>query len=117
MSVIHAETPAGRKEAGRAKILASAGRGFRRHGFGGVGVDALAQEAGVTSGAFYAHFKSKAEAFRATVSAGLAGFRQRVDSYQEHLRKELARAICGVLYGRSAYLRPRRQLRPAESQR
>jgi AcrR family transcriptional regulator len=68
-------------------ILASAGRGFRRHGFGGVGVDTLAQEAGVTSGALYAHFKSKAEAFRATVSAGLAGLRQRVASYQEQYGK------------------------------
>jgi AcrR family transcriptional regulator len=75
--------PAGRKEAGRAKILASAGRGFRRHGFGGVGVDTLAHEAGVTSGAFYAHFKSKADAFRAAMGAGMRDLRQGVASFQE----------------------------------
>lgn len=79
--------PAGRKEAGRAKILASAGRGFRRHGFGGVGVDSLAQEAGVTSGAFYAHFKSKADAFRAALDKGLADLRQGISDFRERYGK------------------------------
>lgn len=64
--------PVGKKEESRARILASAGRGFRRHGFGGLGIDGLAKAAGVTSGAFYAHFKSKTEAFRAAVGAGMA---------------------------------------------
>ena len=62
---------AGRKEEGRARLLAGAGRGFRRLGYGGLGVDGLAKEAGVTSGAFYAHFRSKAEAFAAAVAAGM----------------------------------------------
>lgn len=64
--------PVGKKEESRAKILAAAGRGFRSLGFGGLGVDGLAKEAGVTSGAFYAHFGSKAEAFREAVRAGVA---------------------------------------------
>lgn len=68
--------PIGRKEEGRARLLASAGRGFRRAGFGGVGIDGLAKDAGVTSGAFYAHFKSKAEAFTAAVAAGMADLRE-----------------------------------------
>jgi TetR/AcrR family transcriptional repressor of nem operon len=63
---------AGKKAKSRARILASAGRGFREQGFGGLGVDGLAKAAGVTSGAFYAHFKSKAEAFREAVRAGMA---------------------------------------------
>jgi len=63
--------PAGKKEESRARILAGAGRGFRGHGYGGLGVDGLAKEAGVTSGAFYAHFKSKADAFREAVSLGM----------------------------------------------
>jgi AcrR family transcriptional regulator len=63
--------PAGKKAESRARILASAGQGFRRHGYGGLGVDGLAKAAGVTSGAFYAHFKSKAEAFRETVRTGM----------------------------------------------
>ena len=70
----------GQKEESRARILESAGRGFRSQGYGGLGVDALAREAGVTSGAFYAHFKSKALAFRAAVTEGLASLRHRVES-------------------------------------
>jgi len=62
---------AGRKEEGRRRVLAAAGRGFRRHGFGGIGVDGLARQAGVTSGAFYAHYPSKAAAFAAAVEAGM----------------------------------------------
>lgn len=65
--------PVGKKEESRAKILTSAGRGFRSHGYGGLGVDGLAKAAGVTSGAFYAHFKSKRDAFREAVTAGMAG--------------------------------------------
>lgn len=64
--------PVGKKEESREKILVSAGQGFRRHGFGGLGIDGLAKAAGVTSGAFYAHFKSKADAFRASVTRGMA---------------------------------------------
>ena len=69
----------GRKEDSRARILESAGRGFREHGYGGLGVDALAKQAGVTSGAFYAHFKSKAGAFREAVTEGLASLRRRIE--------------------------------------
>lgn len=64
--------PVGKKEESRLRILASAGRGFRAHGYGGLGVDGLAKAAGVTSGAFYAHFKSKRDAFSETVAAGMA---------------------------------------------
>jgi TetR/AcrR family transcriptional regulator, transcriptional repressor for nem operon len=74
--------PAGRKEAGKAKVLSGAGRGFRVRGYGGAGVDSLANEAGVTSGAFYAHFKSKAEAFRAAVGAGLEDLRRGITDFR-----------------------------------
>ncbi|MFL5305785.1 MAG: TetR family transcriptional regulator [Polyangia bacterium] len=56
----------------RSRILDAAGRAFRRGGLGGVGVDGLAKEAGVTSGAFYVHFDSKATAFRESVVQGVA---------------------------------------------
>jgi TetR/AcrR family transcriptional regulator, transcriptional repressor for nem operon len=59
------------KQQSRARILASAGQGFRVSGYGGLGIDGLAKRAGVTSGAFYGHFGSKAEAFRAAVTEGL----------------------------------------------
>lgn len=69
-----------RSEETRARILASAGRGFRRHGYGGLGIDGLAKDAGVTSGAFYAHFKGKADAFRAAMVAGMGDLRQGIET-------------------------------------
>lgn len=69
----------------RQRILNAAGRGFRKGGFGGIGVDGLAKEAGVTSGAFYAHFDSKAVAFREAVAAGMAELKDGVRHCQaEH---------------------------------
>jgi TetR/AcrR family transcriptional repressor of nem operon len=43
----------------RERILASAARRFRESGFDGVSVKDLMHEAGLTHGAFYAHFPSK----------------------------------------------------------
>jgi len=70
------------KETARKKILSAVGRGFRRHGYDGIGVDGLAKEAGVTSGAFYGHFASKGDAFEAAALAGLVELRQAVERYQ-----------------------------------
>ena len=67
------------KEAARARILGAVGRGFRRLGYGGIGVDGLAKEAGVTSGAFYGHFESKAAAFEAAALAGLVELREAIE--------------------------------------
>jgi TetR/AcrR family transcriptional regulator, transcriptional repressor for nem operon len=75
-------TKAGEGDA-RARLLDAAGRGFRTGGFGGAGVDALAKGAGLTSGAFYAHFGSKAEVFRLAVADGLAFLRNGVLSFRE----------------------------------
>ncbi len=69
----------GHKDEARARILDAAGRGFRRLGFGGIGVDGLAKEAGVTSGAFYGHFPSKAEAFKAAAVVGLVQLREGIE--------------------------------------
>lgn len=59
------------KAEARAKIVDAAGRAFRRNGYGGIGVDGLAKEAGVTSGAFYGHFKSKDAAFAEIALQGI----------------------------------------------
>ena len=67
------------KEEARARIRDAAGRGFRRLGFGGIGVDGLAKEAGVTSGAFYGHYPSKAEAFKDVAVAGLVQLREGIE--------------------------------------
>ena len=50
-----------KKEAIRNAIVDAAGRKMREQGFHGIGVDALAEEAGYTSGAFYSQFGSKQE--------------------------------------------------------
>lgn len=60
-----------KSERTRAKLIESAGKSFRKAGYAGVGVDSIAQEAGVTSGAFYAHLGSKDGAFRTALLAGL----------------------------------------------
>lgn len=70
------------KESSRTKILHAIGRGFRAQGYGGIGVDGLAREAGVTSGAFYGHFASKSEAFQAAAVAGLVELRETVAQLQ-----------------------------------
>lgn len=64
-------------------MVAAAGRGFRRKGFGGIGVDGLAKEAQVTSGAFYGHFPSKEAAFGEAVAAGVEDLRTGVALMQQ----------------------------------
>lgn len=61
----------GHREEARARILTAVGRGFRKRGYGGIGVDGLAKEAAVTSGALYGHFPSKEAAFKEAVIAGI----------------------------------------------
>lgn len=73
------------KQQTRQRIVQAATRGFRKGGFGGIGVDGLAKEAGLTSGAFYVHFGSKTEAFTAAVTEGLVELKQGVLAAQaEH---------------------------------
>lgn len=59
------------KEQTRQRVVQAAARGFRSNGYGAIGVDGLARQAGVTSGAFYKHFSSKSEAFRVAVGFGM----------------------------------------------
>jgi AcrR family transcriptional regulator len=73
----------GHKEESRARILEAVGRGFRRHGLGGIGVDGLAKEAGVTSGAFYGHFGTKVQAFEEAAVAGLEALLASVTQLQD----------------------------------
>jgi TetR/AcrR family transcriptional regulator, transcriptional repressor for nem operon len=69
----------GHREEARARILAAVGRGFRKRGYGGIGVDGLAREAAVTSGALYGHFPSKEAAFKEAVIAGLDELRAGIE--------------------------------------
>src|SRR5262245_57889867 len=60
------------KDKARAALVDAAGRLFREQGVAATGIDAIARETGQTSGAFYAHFPSKADVFRDAVEAGFA---------------------------------------------
>jgi TetR/AcrR family transcriptional regulator, transcriptional repressor for nem operon len=71
-----------KKEGTRKKMLDAAGRSFRSYGYSGIGVDGLAKEAGVTSGAFYSHFGSKSAAFDNALEAGLDEVIQAVPQFQ-----------------------------------
>src|SRR5215211_4528885 len=60
--------PKDQKQATRQRILEAAGRRFKQDGIDGAGVAAVMSDAGLTNGAFYAHFASK-EDLVATVLA------------------------------------------------
>lgn len=60
-----------KKQETHKRIVTASSHAFRRSGFAGIGVDGIAKEAGVTSGAFYAHLGSKGGAFEAALSVGL----------------------------------------------
>ena len=47
------------KDATRQRIIETAGRRFKQDGFDGSGISTLMTDAGLTNGAFYAHFDSK----------------------------------------------------------
>jgi len=60
-----------KKQLTHRRMLDAASQSFRSSGYTGIGVDGIAKAAGVTSGAFYAHFGSKDKAFSAALNAGL----------------------------------------------
>jgi TetR/AcrR family transcriptional regulator, transcriptional repressor for nem operon len=75
----------GHKQEAKTRILAAIGRGFRKNGYGGIGVDGLAREAEVTSGALYGHFASKEAAFKEAVLAGIDELRDGIEALRaEH---------------------------------
>jgi len=63
------------KEATRRRIVAAAGPRFKADGFDGSGVATLMADAGLTNGAFYAHFDSKDDLIAAVVADQLASQR------------------------------------------
>ncbi|MCS6765514.1 MAG: TetR/AcrR family transcriptional regulator [Candidatus Protistobacter heckmanni] len=86
-------------EATRKRILQAAGELFRQHGFGGVGVDAIAKAAGVTSGAFYSQFKSKADAFLAVAEEGLDRLHKGVEVFQGKYEADWFQAFIAYYLG------------------
>ncbi|MEP3245810.1 MAG: TetR/AcrR family transcriptional regulator [Sneathiella sp.] len=66
------------------RILTVAEESFKKCGYAGIGVDGIAKAAGVTSGAFYAHFGSKNGAFEAALAAGLEEVIETIPQYQKN---------------------------------
>jgi TetR/AcrR family transcriptional repressor of nem operon len=62
---------ADQKAKARQMLLRSATKALREKGFNGVGVDALAASAGVTSGAFYSNFSGKEALLKEVIDANL----------------------------------------------
>ncbi|MFL6726056.1 MAG: TetR/AcrR family transcriptional regulator [Sphingomicrobium sp.] len=61
----------GHKDASRQRIMEVAGERFRSDGIAGSGLAAIMSDAGLTNGAFYPHFKSKADLVRESVAAAM----------------------------------------------
>jgi TetR/AcrR family transcriptional regulator, transcriptional repressor for nem operon len=68
------------KQATRERILEAAGRRFKQDGIDGAGVAALMADAGLTNGAFYAHFDSKEDLVANVLADQLHAQRQSVDA-------------------------------------
>jgi len=66
------------KQQTRQRIIAAAGRRLKQDGIDGSGVAALMADAGLTNGAFYAHFGSKEELVAAAVADQLHGQQERI---------------------------------------
>jgi len=69
----------GRKETTRRQILEKAAMCFRRDGTAAAGIAGIMGEAGLTNGAFYAHFESKEELVREALVETLKGQRLRLE--------------------------------------
>jgi len=70
----------GHKQATRQRIVEAAGRRFKQDGIDGAGVASLMSDAGLTNGAFYAHFTSKEDLVANVLADQLRAQRQTFDA-------------------------------------
>jgi TetR/AcrR family transcriptional repressor of nem operon len=94
------------KQATRQRIIETAGRRLKRDGIDGSGVATLMKDAGLTNGAFYAHFESKEDLVATAVSEQLRGQREWLASFPP--------GRDGVEQMVRAYLSPDHRDNPAE---
>jgi len=73
----------GRKDVSRRRITEIAAERFRRDGIAASGLTGIMSEAGLTNGAFYPHFQSKADLVRESLGAAL-------EDQRDQLREGLA---------------------------
>jgi len=83
----------GHKDSTRRRILDVASRRFRRDGGSASGLAGIMAEAGLTNGAFYAHFDSKEALFREALVAALARQQDRLDEADD-----AAAGIAGAIH-------------------
>jgi TetR/AcrR family transcriptional repressor of nem operon len=89
------------KQATRRRIIDAAGRRFKQDGIDGSGIATVMKDAGLTNGAFYAHFASKDDLVAAVVAEqlreqaadfsatpGYAGLEQIVREYFSHQHRD-----------------------------
>jgi TetR/AcrR family transcriptional regulator, transcriptional repressor for nem operon len=84
------------KQATRRRIIEAAGRRLKRDGIDGSGIAALMADAGLTNGAFYAHFESKEDLVAGAVAEQLREQRERFNA-QPSDRAGLEQFVCGYL--------------------
>ena len=94
----------GHKDASRRRIMDVAGERFRSDGVAASGLAGIMSDAGLTNGAFYPHFKSKAALVCESVAAAMEN--------QGKLMQELA-ASGGLEAAIAAYLSPDHRDNPA----
>ena len=70
----------GPEQATRQRILEAAGRRFKQDGIDGAGVAAVMSDAGLTNGAFYAHFASKEDLVANVLADQLRAQRKSLDA-------------------------------------
>jgi len=68
------------KQATRQRILEAAGQRFKRDGIDGAGLATVMADAGLTNGAFYAHFSSKEDLVANVLAEQLRAQRQSIDA-------------------------------------
>jgi TetR/AcrR family transcriptional repressor of nem operon len=90
-----------KKQETRKRIINAASQGFRSNGYAGIGVDGIAKEAGVTSGAFYAHLGSKDGAFEAALSVGLDEVIAAIPEFQRQHGKQWVVAFSDYYLGQA----------------
>src|SRR3954463_4560036 len=94
----------GRKDASRQRIMDAAAERFRSDGIAATGLAAVMADAGMTNGAFYPHFQSKADLVRETMISVM-------DRQAEDLRKLVADG--GIEAAIAFYLSPEHRDNPA----
>ena len=81
------------KHATRRRIIEAAGRRLKRDGIDGSGVATLMADAGLTNGAFYAHFDSKDDLVSTTVADQL---REQRETYSAQSFDEIVRGYLSI---------------------